>query len=121
MKHERNIGQEILDGLDEIKQWQKGNKNLKVTHASLPSAGDVAKIRQKLHLCQEDFANFMGVSVRTLQNWEQHRREPQGAARSLLRVAQKSPEAILKALPREVIHKQDHRTKATNKRKLSAR
>ena len=100
MKKERNIGQEILAGLQEIKEWRQGEKKLKVTRVSLPSAGDVAKIREKLHLNQEDFADFMGVSVKTIQNWEQKRREPQGPARSLLRIADKAPAAILKALPR---------------------
>lgn len=100
MKKARNIGQEILEGIEEIKKWQQGQKKLKVTRLSLPSAGDVAKIRQKLKLNQEDFADFMGVSVKTLQNWEQKRRQPQGAAKSLLRIAEKTPTAVLKALPR---------------------
>lgn len=117
MKKERNIGQEILNGIEEVKEWRQGSKKLKVTKASLPTACDVSKIRHQLHLCQEDFADFMGVSVRTLQNWEQHRREPQGAARSLLRVAQKSPEAILKALPRSVTHRQNHASKSLPKSK----
>lgn len=121
MKKERNIGQEILDGLEEIRAWQQGKNKLKVTQAALPGACDVAKIRHQLHLCQEDFADFMGVSVRTLQNWEQHRREPQGAARSLLRVAQKSPEAILNALPRGVTHRHHHSAKAAVKTKPSSR
>lgn len=116
MKKERNIGQEILAGIQEIKEWQQGKKKLKVTNAALPSACDVAKIRQKLKLDQEDFADLMGVSVRTLQNWEQMRREPQGAAKSLLRVAEISPEAILKALPRGVTHKRSvHGAQAKNK------
>lgn len=103
MKKMRNIGQEILEGIQEIKEWQKGDKKLKVTCASLPVASDVIKIRQKLNLDQQEFADFMGVSVRTLQNWEQKRREPRGSARSLLRVAEKTPEAILKALPRRAM------------------
>jgi len=46
---------------------------------------------------QSDFAQLLGVSVRTLQEWEQGRREPSGAARTLLRIALRSPEAILLA------------------------
>lgn len=115
MKKERNIGQEILSGLKEINEWQKGKKKLKVTRVSLPSAGDVTKIRKKLKLDQEDFADFMGVSVKTLQNWEQKRREPQGAARSLLRVAEKAPGAILKALPRSGSDKYHSHTKTGKK------
>ena len=80
MKKERNIGQEILAGMREIKEWQQGKKKLKTTRVQLPRAADVAKIRQNLDLTQDEFAHFMGVKVKTLQNWEQKRREPQGPA-----------------------------------------
>jgi putative transcriptional regulator len=120
MKRARNIGQEILEGIQEIKEWQQGEKKLKVTRLSLPDASDVAKIRQKLNLNQKDFADFMGVSIKTLQNWEQKRREPQGSARSLLRVAEKAPAAVLKALPRSVSHSHQYQgAKVCAKKKVS--
>lgn len=100
MKKKRNIGQEILAGVKEIKEWQQKKQKLKTTRVKLPRAADVAKIRQNLDLTQDEFADFMGVKVKTLQNWEQKRREPQGPARALLRIAAKAPEAILKALPK---------------------
>jgi DNA-binding XRE family transcriptional regulator len=53
--------------------------------------------RMKLGVSQSAFAQLLGVSVRTLQEWEQGRREPSGAARTLLRIALKSPEVILQA------------------------
>lgn len=56
---------------------------------------DVAAIRSAYGLSQSQFAELLGISVRTLQNWEQGRRNPQGAARVLLQVAAKHPEAIL--------------------------
>lgn len=115
MKKERNIGQEILAGIQEIKEWQQGKKKLKVTRYDLPEARDVARIRKKLNLDQEDFADLMGVSVRTLQNWEQNRREPQGAAKSLLRVAEKDPGAVLKALPRSSSQTHRHHPSKTKK------
>jgi putative transcriptional regulator len=119
MKKERNIGQEILAGIREIKEWQQGKKKLKTTRIQLPRAADVAKIRQNLDLTQDEFADFMGVKVKTLQNWEQKRREPQGPARSLLRVAEKTPEAILKALPRST-HRLGAHHHGTHKRKPSS-
>ena len=49
-------------------------------------------IRQKLKLSQSAFASLMGVSTRTIQDWEQGRRQPQGPAKSLLRIAEQNPE-----------------------------
>jgi len=59
---------------------------------------DPKEIREKLGLSQSEFAMMIGVSTRTIQNWEQHRREPEGAAKALLRVTAKNPEAVLDAL-----------------------
>ncbi|HKN11464.1 MAG TPA: helix-turn-helix domain-containing protein, partial [Pseudomonadota bacterium] len=61
-------------------------------------AADVPAIRKELGLSQPEFAGFMGVSLGTLRNWEQERREPQGPARALLLVASKQPAAVLAAL-----------------------
>lgn len=97
MKTKRNIGKEILDGIKEIQAWQRGEERLKVTRLYMPGAEDVAKIRHNLDLSQEAFATFMGVSVATLRNWEQGRREPHGSAKSLLLIAQKVPGAFLEA------------------------
>lgn len=59
---------------------------------------DIKGIRQKLDKSQSEFALMIGVSVGTLQNWEQGRRKPVGPARALLRVADQSPEAFRDAL-----------------------
>ena len=56
---------------------------------------DVQAIRKKTGLSQSEFAGMIRVSVKTLQNWEQKRRQPEGPARVLLRVAAAHPEAIL--------------------------
>lgn len=55
---------------------------------------DVKRIRSNYKLSQTEFAALMGISVKTLRNWEQGRRVPEGAARVLLQVAAKHPEAI---------------------------
>jgi putative transcriptional regulator len=55
-------------------------------------------IRERLGLSQSRFAAIIGVSVRTLQNWEQGRREPEGPAKALLRVVDREPKAVLQAL-----------------------
>jgi len=55
---------------------------------------DVQRIRANYHLSQTEFATLLGISLDTLQNWEQGRRVPQGPARVLLQVAAKHPDAV---------------------------
>ncbi|MCH8024752.1 MAG: helix-turn-helix domain-containing protein [Candidatus Marinimicrobia bacterium] len=59
---------------------------------------DIKAIRSKLNMSQSEFAFMIGVSVATLQNWEQGRRTPGGPARALLKIAAENPEALLHAL-----------------------
>lgn len=61
-------------------------------------AEDVKAIRAKLEKSQSEFALMIGVSVSTLQNWEQGRRRPEGPARALLKVASSNPQAVAAAL-----------------------
>lgn len=62
------------------------------------SEPDVKAIRERLGLSQSRFAALIGVSSRTLQGWEQGRREPEGPAKALLRVVDRAPEMVLHAL-----------------------
>lgn len=62
------------------------------------STVDVKGLREKLGLTQKEFSGMIGVSIKTLQNWEQGRREPEGPAKALLRVVEKEPQAVLSAL-----------------------
>ncbi len=89
---DRNLGAEILDGINEIKQFKKGKLALRTQELSEPSPPKA--IRLKLDMSQSAFAGLMGVSVRTLQDWEQGRREPQGPAVALLRIAEQHPEVF---------------------------
>ena len=59
---------------------------------------DIKTVREKLHKSQSEFALMIGVSVSTLQNWEQGRRKPEGPAKALLKVAFKNPKAVMDAL-----------------------
>lgn len=88
----RNIGNEILTGLNEIKNYKKGKLKLRALELSEPS--DPKIIREKLSLSQSAFAGLLGVSMRTLQDWEQGRRNPQGPAVALLRIAEQHPEVF---------------------------
>ena len=59
---------------------------------------EVKAIREKLGMSQSQFAALMGISKRTLENWEQGKRHPTGSAKALLTVVAKKPEAVLEAL-----------------------
>ena len=59
---------------------------------------DVKKIRTNLHMTQEDFSQCFGFNIKTLRDWEQHRREPSGAAKNLLKVIELEPSAVQRAL-----------------------
>jgi putative transcriptional regulator len=61
-------------------------------------APEIKAVREKLNVSQSEFALMIGVGVRTLQNWEQGRRKPEGSAKALLRIASKNPGAVLDAL-----------------------
>jgi putative transcriptional regulator len=77
---------EILEGLRQLKRGEHG----RVT--TVPS---VSTIREGTGLSQPRFAELLGVSVRTLQEWEQGRRAPSGAARTLLLIAAKNPRVLV--------------------------
>lgn len=92
----RDIGQELLQGIREIKSGQYGRK---FTLDSFP----ILRAREKSGLSQAEFARLLGISVRTLQEWEQGRRKPSGAAKSLLFIAMKKPTVfreLFKELPK---------------------
>jgi len=89
----RDIGQEILDGIREVKAYKAGKKALRVHTLKEPSPPQV--IRAKLKLSQSAFAGMMGVSLRTIQDWEQGRRKPSGPAVALLRIAEQKPEVFM--------------------------
>ncbi|WP_350599201.1 helix-turn-helix domain-containing protein [Pseudomonas sp. 65/3-MNA-CIBAN-0223] len=94
MDHEMENFQK--DSLASVRQMKAG-KTERTTEVKLSIA---AEARAKVGLSQSAFAQLLGVSLRTLQDWEQGRRRPAGAARTLLRVASQHPEALrdLKAI-----------------------
>jgi putative transcriptional regulator len=70
----------------------KASRTFKVSPANIKS------IRQRLNKSQSEFAMMIGVSISTLQNWEQGRRKPEGPARALLKIASENPKAVIKSL-----------------------
>lgn len=88
MDHEMENFQKDL--LASVRQMKAG-KAARATEVTLSVA---AEARAKVGLSQSAFAQLIGVSLRTLQDWEQGRRRPTGAAQTLLRVASQHPEAL---------------------------
>ncbi len=62
------------------------------------SPSRIQAVRESTTLSQAQFAKLLGVSVKTLQNWEQARRRPTGAAAGLLRIVESEPAAAIRAL-----------------------
>ena len=91
-----NLLVESIKQAGEIKRGQR-----KPSRVFTFSPLDVKAIRSKLQQSQSEFALMIGVSVATLQNWEQGRRKPEGPARALLQVALRNPEAVKAALAGE--------------------
>lgn len=83
------------DLLQSVKQMRSGQA-ARTTQVAVPAA---AAARARTGLSQQAFAQLLGVSARTLQDWEQGRREPTGAAKTLLRVAATHPEVLLELQP----------------------
>lgn len=91
-----NDFEELISSVDQARKIHKGKLKPGRIFKFNPVA--VRNIRKKLHVSQSKFAYMIGVSVDTLQNWEQGRRKPEGPALALLKVAEKDPETVMKAL-----------------------
>ncbi len=95
----KDLFDQLVESVQEMKAIQSGRrKPARVTRAEdvlTTTTPDVAALRAQFKLSQAKFAALLGISVDTLQNWEQHRRQPDGPAQVLLRVAAAHPEALL--------------------------
>jgi putative transcriptional regulator len=96
MTKRKTSGQRMIDSAKEALGFVQGEDNGCVVH--VPADIDVARIRKKVAMSQGEFAACFGVSVRTLQQWEQRRALPSGPARALLQVIDHEPKAVRRAL-----------------------
>ncbi len=87
---DKEMEQFTNDLLESVRQMKAGQA-ARVTQVEV---SPVVEVRNRVGLSQVQFAALLGVSVRTLQEWEQGRREPSGAAKTLLRVARQHPEVL---------------------------
>jgi len=86
----------LIESIKQAGQIKHGHQRpSRVFRYAVPN---IRAIRSKLRVSQNEFALMLGVSARTLQNWEQGRREPEGPAKALLTIADKNPAAVLEAL-----------------------
>lgn len=93
------VGGSIIKGMEEALAFAKGEKTNAVVH--IPEEINVRRIRKKLKMSQSVFADYFGVNLRTVQDWEQGRRVPTGAAKNFLFVIDQEPDAVRRALVRE--------------------
>jgi putative transcriptional regulator len=89
-------GQSILRGARQALDYARGERDGFIAH--VPEQVDVGAIRKQLGLSQAEFAARFGFKLDAVQNWEQGRRRPEGAARAFLRVIEREPEAVQRAL-----------------------
>ena len=93
---DKTLFEDLLGSLKEAKAISKGkvtaSRRFEIT------APDAKLVREQIGLSQSEFARLMRVSVKTLQNWEQHRRNPTGPAAALLKIMSTAPEVALESL-----------------------
>jgi len=90
------VSKSIITGLEEAVAFSQGKRSSAIAH--IPNEIDVKRIRKKLGLSQTKFADRFGINVKTLRDWEQGRRVPDGSARAYLCVIDKEPDAVSRAL-----------------------
>ena len=88
---------QLVKGVREMKGHMAG-KTVRGIRSTQPSGPDVRAIREAAKITQPQFAKLIGVSVRTLQNWEQHRTRPTGPAQALLKIVASNPKSAIEAL-----------------------
>lgn len=93
---EKELFDDLVQSLKEATAIAKGEAKASRRFDLAPP--DVKALRERVGLSQSEFARLLRVSVKTLQNWEQHRRNPTGPAAALLKIVSTEPEVALRAL-----------------------
>jgi len=96
MAKKLTAGQRIIASARQALAFAQGENHAGVVH--IPDEIDTARIRRKIKMSQSQFAAYFGVSVRTVQEWEQGRVVSSGAARAFLIVIDREPDAVRRAL-----------------------
>ena len=96
-KHSR-AGKRLISAMQEVVAHVEGKVALPMRYLEIPEDVDVKAIRSRLGLSQAEFSRRYAVSQRSLQEWEQGRRRPDGAVRAYLTVIERNPKAVAAAL-----------------------
>lgn len=95
-----DLGDELIEGMKQAVAYAEGEADedeYEITEVEV-APSDVRALRDKLEMTQQEFADFLGISVHTLGKWERGERTPEGPARVLLKIVEREPEAVLRAL-----------------------
>jgi putative transcriptional regulator len=90
---------ELVESIKEMGAYLRGEIEIEPSRIHFVGEPDPRVIRARLAMTQEEFAAALCISVKTLRNWEQGRRDPSGPAMRLLQIAEKHPEILLEAVP----------------------
>lgn len=93
---DKKLFKELLESVEQMDQIRRGKK--RAARRTTLKTIQVKVVREQTGLSQADFAHLIGVSKRTLENWEQHRRAPSGPARALLKILASDPKRAVRAL-----------------------
>jgi len=93
---DKELFEDLVQSLKEAKAITKGE--MQPSRRFTVEAPDVRALREKTGLSQAEFAGLMRVSIKTLQNWEQHRRTPTGPAAALLHIVKINPDLAMRSL-----------------------
>ena len=92
------LGDELVQSMAQALAHAQGKRTRARTHQVDVKPSDVQKARKRLGLSQDQFATAFGVSASTLRKWEQGQRSPTGAAKTLLKIIELEPAAVIRAL-----------------------
>ena len=97
-KMKRRLADDILESLNEARDYFAGKRTGAVVHRVFPRESDAREARLKLGLSQREFASLIGTAVGTVRKWELGTRRPSGAARTLIEVIKSEPKAVRRAI-----------------------
>jgi putative transcriptional regulator len=92
------LGDDLLKSMAQALAHAQGKRVRARVHKVDVKPADVQRARKKLGLSQDEFAEAFGVSASTLRKWEQGQRAPTGAAKTLLKIVEREPRAVIRAL-----------------------